>query len=67
MFENGHIGTPFFRMVGKRAPSIPSREPEGLGRALWDQPEDRRQMEEADLGGRSADRSERTEVDGPLD
>jgi transposase InsO family protein len=32
-----------------------------------DQPEDRRQMEEADLGGRSADRSERTEVDGPLE
>src|SRR5439155_1580528 len=27
----------------------------------------RRQVEEADLGGRSADRSERTKVDGPLD
>jgi hypothetical protein len=31
------------------------------------QSEDRRQVEEAELGGRSADRSERTKVDGPLD
>src|SRR3984957_17390871 len=43
------------------------REPEGSGQSLRDQPEDRRQVEEADLGGGSADRSERAKVDGPLD
>ena len=33
-----------------RAPSTPSREPEGAGQSLRGQPEDRRQVEEADLG-----------------
>jgi transposase InsO family protein len=50
-----------------RAPSTPSSEPESAGEALRNQSEDRRQVEEADLGGGSADRSERAKVDGPLD
>ena len=35
--------------------------------ALRRQPEDRRQVEEADLGGRLADRTEGTKVDGAVD
>lgn len=32
---------------GPSSDTTESREPEGSGKAVWDQPEDRRQMEEA--------------------
>ena len=49
-----------------RAPSTPSREPEEACEALRNQPEDRRQVESADLRFRSADRTEGARIDGPV-
>lgn len=41
------------------------QKPEGSGEALRDQPKDRGEVEEADLGGRSADRPEGAAFDRP--
>jgi transposase InsO family protein len=44
-----------------------SQEPEGSFEALRDQPEDRREVEESDLGGGCADRAEEALLDGSHD
>ena len=48
-----------------RAPGTPSSEPEGAGEALRNQSKDGRQVEGADLGRRSANWAEETQIDGP--
>src|SRR5580693_7889373 len=65
MFDNA-ILTCLLREQALRAPSTPSREPEGACEALRRQPEDGRQVESAVLRFRPADRTQAAQIDSPV-